>query len=316
MTFNTTFRSPIPPTERNYEPLDQKQGVILFVIILPGLIGNVFALVSTAKIMKLQVKVAPNYYVFALSSIDLFLLVACCSPTLICYLTGRWQEGQIMCDFQGIMSLFCSLSSGSVAVLLAVDRFVAVTKPFLYRSHISINIVMGLIATAVLISMVTALLPVVGFGSFSMNLTGTYCTINWFSTVPKHTAFSYMYASVGFGLVVTIVTVNITVIVRLINERRKKAIIFNADLSSTTTSRPGKSNRPDDLNANQTQDGSLSVACRAPSSHSRSSSRQTARRLRLKHTDLEVRAVKLSIAISIVFLICWVPFMVGTRYTK
>ena len=312
----TTLESTILPTEQNYEPLDQKQGVILSVIILPGLIGNVFALVSTAKIMKLQVKVAPNYYVFALSSIDLFLLVACSSPTLICYLSGRWQGGQIMCDFQGIMSLFCSLSSGSVAALLAVDRFFAVTKPLFYRSHTSINCVAGLIATAVLISMLISLLPIAGFGSFSMNLTGTYCTINWFSTVPKHAAFSYMYASVGFGLVVTIVTVNITVIVRLINERRKKAIIFNAGLPSTTISRQEKSDstqiqRLNQQNANQTLDGSLPVACRAPPSHSRSSSRQTARRLHLKHTDLEAGALKLSIAVSVLFLICWLPFMVG-----
>lgn len=314
-TASSNFSTPVLPTESAFEPLDPKRGVILFFIILPGIIGNIFSLAATANILKLQVKVAPNYYVFALSSIDLLLLIACCTPTLVCYVAGEWKGGQMLCDFQGVMSLFCSISSGSVAALLAVDRFFAVTKPFLYRSQITVRLVETLILCAVLLSLAVSLLPTFGFGSFQMNLTGTYCTINWFSTSTKHIVYSYMYACIGLGLVAAIVTVNIIVIVSLLSERRKKTKIFNADLSSTITTPQGKSenNSLGNVEMPQLRAGQQSsVPTSAPSIHSITRSYQVSRRVQFyKQTNLEVRAVKLSIAISVVFLFCWVPFMVS-----
>ena len=172
-----------------YHEIKPIQGVILGVTATPGVIGNLFAIFVTIKILQDQ-KLSPNIFVLSLASIDLFGIGMLCTPTWLCYAFGRWIGGDEMCDFQGFISLLCSLGSGGIATCMAVDRYLAVKTPFWHRRTVTVELAKGISIGVYIGSAVIACLPVLGFGSFVRNLTGTYCTVNWFAS-SRHFSCSY-----------------------------------------------------------------------------------------------------------------------------
>ena len=106
---NTTDASP-------YDEIQPFQGAILGIIATPGIVGNIFALVVTAKLLKVQ-KLTINVFVFGLCLCDLAGLLTICIPTWICYIFGGWQGGKHLCDFQGFATLLFSMGSGMMANL-------------------------------------------------------------------------------------------------------------------------------------------------------------------------------------------------------
>eukprot|EP00794_Sanderia_malayensis_P009779 gene9779-10778_t len=119
-----------------YEPIDPKQGLILFLIALPGSLANVVAFITTWKLIKQQ-EVAPNYLILALNLTDFYGIAFCTLPTLLCYLFKDWVGGEYMCNFQGISTIFASLASGIFATVMAVDRLLAVCRPFAYKRYVT-----------------------------------------------------------------------------------------------------------------------------------------------------------------------------------
>ena len=207
-------------TSLPYEEIQPIQGAILGIIATPGVIGNIFAIFATIRILREQ-KLSPNIFVLSLAAIDLFGIIVVCIPTWLCYAFGGWIGGDKLCDFQGFMTLFCSLGSGGIATSMAVDRYLAVKAPFWHRrtftARLATRVVFGVYFGSALIS----ILPVVGFGSFVLNLTSTYCTLNWFATEIKDIVFSYLFATIGVTLVCTVIFCNINVIVRLFQRKEK-----------------------------------------------------------------------------------------------
>ena len=249
-----------------YEPLDSKQGLILFLITLPGTLGNMVAFITTWKLIKTQVA-APNYLILALNFTDFYGIAFCTFPTLLCYLNKNWTGGDIMCNFQGVSTMFASLASGIFASVMATDRLLAIWKPYIYRQHVTVKKTLITICATWLIALFIGLLPLVGVGDFVRNLTGTFCTVNWFAKRPADQAYSIVYASIGIVLVVVVVICNIQITVSLFRIKRKRQEMVSAMRLTDATSR-----------------------------------------------KTEMQLVKSVGAISVLFVICWFPFMVGWAY--
>lgn len=262
MTENSTSKS-------LYEDLQPIQGVILGLIASPGIIANIFAIVVTVKLLRQQ-SLTPNVFVFALACMDCFGIIVVCTPTWLCYIFGHWVGGQQMCKFQGFMTLFCTLSTGFIATSMSVDRFIAVKWPLHHRQRVTVKVVKRLLLGLVITAGIVASFPVLGFGSFVMNLTGTYCTLNWFAKDKEDVSFSYMYAVIGMMLVVTVIFCNINVVVKLCKREDKLR---------------GMSRKSD---------------------KQESQTRKT----------LEKQFTKMMIVISLMFLICWTPFVVSRSNIK
>ncbi|EDO31172.1 predicted protein, partial [Nematostella vectensis] len=149
--------------------------------------------------------------VLGLSCVDFLCVLLACIPSWLCYGMGRWTGGQPMCDFQGFMILFATLASGSVAMFMAIDRCVAVTRPLYHRQLVTVGKTTRLLVGLVVIAFVVSLLPVLGFGSFSRNLVGTFCTVNWFPSTSLDAAFCFCYVIIGDVICLTLVLCNTAV---------------------------------------------------------------------------------------------------------
>ena len=259
---NTTDKSP-------YEDIQPIQGVILGIIATPGIMGNIFALVVTVKLLKVQ-KQSPNVFITGLACCDLTGILTVCIPTWICYAFGGWQGGNHLCNFQGFATLLFSMGSGLMATAMSIDRFLAIQAPFYHRTHVNVGTATKLVFAIMVFSSIFAIMPVLGFGSFVLNLTGTYCTINWFAHEAADKAFSYIYATVGILMVLIVVLCNILVIFLLLKKRK-----IRRNLSGTL--------------------------------HNQVREQQSA------SDKLQQQFSRMMMIISLLFLICWIPFMVSAH---
>ena len=199
------------------------QGAILASIALPGIIGNIFAIIITVRLLKLKVhQLSPNVFVFGLTCIDFFAVLGISTPTLIVYVAGKWIGGEDMCRFQGFVALFCSLASGGIAVVMAVDRCIAVSCPFWYRAKMTVSLARNAVLAVITSAAALSLLPVGGIGGFLKSLRGTFCTFDWFSRDLEDVVFSYVILVYSGVLIVTLMFCNVNVIVKLFQETKRK----------------------------------------------------------------------------------------------
>nr|QBS47867.1 GPCR5 [Tripedalia cystophora] len=256
------------PNDWPYVPIDPKQGVILMLITIPGVLGNIVAFATTVKLLSTRV-IAANYLVLALTLTDFYGILLCTLPTHLCYVYLRWVGGHAMCQFQGFSAMFASLASGCLATAMAVDRLLAITKPFQYKKLVNPKRAIYSAATIWVFSFVLSAIPIGGIGRFKRNLTGTFCTIDWFAETVSNIVFAAFYAFLGIILVFVIVYCNVKVIIGLRNIKRKR----ETELTSGTLR----------------YDGGKKITSSAD--------------------VLERQLARSVCVISVLFLICWLPFM-------
>ena len=249
-----------------YVALDPKQGLILFLITLPGTLANIVAFLTTLKVTREQRKVAPNYLILALNLTDFYGIVFCTLPTLLCYLHKRWVGGNAMCNFQSVSTMFASLASGILATAMAIDRLLAVWKPFLYKKHVTMRRTFFTVTGTWLGAFIVAISPLAGSDFFVKNLTGTYCTINWFAKQTANQVYAVIYAIIGVTLVAIVVFCNVKIVVTLLAQRKKRSALHGLEMEEHVDDGRKKS---------------------------------------------EMQLVKSVGAVSILFIICWFPFMVS-----
>lgn len=254
---NSTIKS-------KYVDIQPFQGVILGLIATPGIIGNAFAIAATVKLLKVQ-KLTPNVFIIGLACCDLAGILTTCIPTWICYAFGGWQGGKHLCSFQGFVTLLFPMGSGLVATLMSVDRLLSIKAPFLHRTHATVSNATKLLLAVMVFSAIFAIMPVFGFGSFVLNLTGTYCTINWFADSDSDKAFSYMYATIGILMIIIVVLSNAVVIFLLLKKTKHRRKLSQVNKKSS-------------------------------------------------NDKLQLQFSRMMIIISLLFLICWTPFMVSIIY--
>ena len=205
---------------------DPVQGAILVSITIPGIIGNVIALIIAVRILKLkEQQFSPNIFVFGLICIDLFAVLSLSIPSLIFYAAGEWVGGEILCRFQGFVALFCSLASGGIAVTMALDRYVSVSYPFAYRAKMRISLAKKIVISVVTGTAALSFLPVGGIGRFVKSLSRTFCTFDWFAKDLEDVVYSYGILVYSGVLIVTLVFCNVNVIIKLCRKCKRKTVL-------------------------------------------------------------------------------------------
>lgn len=199
------------------------QGVVLAAIVLPGVVGNVFALIITTRLLKLREhRLSPNIFAFGLTTIDLFAVVGISAPSLICYVAGEWVGGVPLCKFQGFLALFCSLASGGVAVSMAVERYISVASPLRYRTKISASLAKKVLVAVVTGTATLSLMPVGGIGNFVKAASGTFCTFDWFAKRLEDVVYSYIIVVYSTILIATLVFCNANIIFKLFQSTKRR----------------------------------------------------------------------------------------------
>lgn len=246
------------------------EAIILYIMSVTGIVANAFAILASAKLLKMQ-PLSPNVFVLGLSCVDLISLTFFSVPSWLFYINGEWLGGKQLCDYQGFVFLFSTLCSAFLATSMAVDRCIAVTKPFFHRKTMTVNKAKVLILAAIAASFVISFFPIISFGSFVRNLSGSFCTVNWFPQTSSDSAFCVFYAILGGLPAIIVLFCNITVIWELFRSKQRRVSVTNMIL-------PG--------------------------------ARQMAQARNTEREDTETQFSRTMVLISVVYLFGWIPFMV------
>nr|XP_020496626.1 trace amine-associated receptor 1-like [Labrus bergylta] len=143
-------------------PLRVTLYIILGVIIILTVCGNLLVTFSVAYFKQLHTPT--NYLIFSLAMSDLLLGIIVMLPGMIRYIETCWYFGEFFCKVY--MSSDVTLCTASILNLsfISVDRYYAVCQPLLYRSKISVNVVLIMILISWSISVL------VGFGIVFLKL--------------------------------------------------------------------------------------------------------------------------------------------------
>ena len=297
---NGSSIGPAVDSDWPYLPIQLGQGLVLLIITLIGVSANVVAFLATLRLARKQMS-AINYFIIALAITDTYGLVFCTLPTFLCYARRQWVGGKGMCNFQGVSTMFASLASGSFATAMAMERLCAIWKPFMYRELATKRKSLLAIVAIWSTSMVVALFPLVKEGNFVRNLTGTYCTINWFARNKANIAYAIFYVIMGIMLLGIVLYCNISIAYRLLLKgRNKKALRNNSAkrrLMAKTSDAEDKENQKTKAAGESSDSGELIE--KGPA--------------KMTSSSLEKQLAKTVAVISFLFVICWAPFIVSQQ---
>ncbi|XP_076371727.1 prostaglandin E2 receptor EP3 subtype-like [Tachypleus tridentatus] len=178
----------------------------------------------------------------------------------------RW-----LCILRVLLRTF-GLSSGSVATVMAVERWLALTRPFFYQKNISHKTIKVAIASLWAVSLLIVCLPFMGFGLYYDINAPTrrhMCVRYRFATKTVDIAYAYFMFIFGMALCVVIVFCNLTVVIVL------------TKVGNTSQGRMGRT-----------------TICK------------NSRELFFNHTTQEeISFAKLMVVLCVSFLVCWTPLM-------
>ncbi|XP_055637602.1 prostaglandin E2 receptor EP4 subtype isoform X2 [Toxorhynchites rutilus septentrionalis] len=191
------------------------------------------------------------------------------------------------CIFRVIWRVF-GISSGCVAFVMALERYIALTKPFFYHKHVSDKMIRRSIFLLWAVGAFFTFLPLFGFGIY-YDERKQVCIRYRDATEMMDVAYAYLFFSVGIILCSGIVICNLSVRKVLYRSHHKMRRQFSSIqpipmLNRSTMRSPQKS----------------------ASFHDSSIFRMIG-----EPTTEEIRFAKLMTFLSISFLACWLPQMVS-----
>lgn len=137
-------------------------------------------------------------------------------------LTGVWFGRQVSCSMIVFISLFLFRFSMILSTMITVDRFLAIAKPFIYRSTIRLRPIKITVIVSGLYSVILGVIP--SFEAMSSNdIDWWRCIYHWTTSRSYHFTRVHIIANVIDSLIcVVIVTVcNIGVVIYFIQRIRK-----------------------------------------------------------------------------------------------
>lgn len=169
-------------------------GVLIFLVFLFGLIGNLFIIVTSYRLLVRKDSV-PNYLILYLGVVDLCGVLVIYKPLLLNYVFGRYIGGVFMCNLNGSGIVF--FVSFSIVIMLSIilDRYLAVSKPYFYQDKVVFSKTKAIvfIFMCTLISVLICLPPLIGLGSNTLYHPGSFCMFatSWQSNLGKGALIFY-----------------------------------------------------------------------------------------------------------------------------
>ena len=253
-----------------------------------GIIGNAFVLIIIVRILKHR-KSIPNLLILILTLVDLITVPITYTQAILTYLgTGYYFGGQTACDFHSTAITFCKYMGILVTCLISLDRFIALSFPFCYKNHLLYDEtrkgrLVALLVPLTMLMAILSVLPLFGMSRNVLQYPGSYCL---FDMKPDKRASSILigiHISFLALFLVAIVTANVGVCMqahRLIQKIKPSLKVSKREAKLWKESRK----------------------------HDRTSGRS--KRLRPKQ---EKKLLRTSAISTVVFLVCWLPFMVSIQ---
>ena len=169
---------------------------IYYVFLLPfSILGNVLAISVSLRIL-IHRKSIPDLLTLCLATSDLVCVLSVHLPVLVALAAGEWMGGIYTCAYQYYMAWSCLKLSFFILVLMTIDRYLALCKPFYYRSRVKQRKVLYAVISLTAFSYLSTSLTIICHSHTIFILKTWYMCMNtWSSTDPYNRGVLIFYGS-------------------------------------------------------------------------------------------------------------------------
>ncbi|KAG5680559.1 hypothetical protein PVAND_010059 [Polypedilum vanderplanki] len=205
---NETNSTTVINEDNCYKPLVFIEMVSLFYFV--GIVGSFLAILHLYR--KKNFKNTKQALMLRfLMTLEFIGLAGMVTQMFIQFLAPHLVENHIwIFCFLRILCRFFGLCSGYIAFLMAIERYFALTKPFLYCKHFTNGLMKRLIFILCTLAGVLTFAPVVGFGVFIDNK-AKKCERYRDATKTIDVAYAYLFFIFGTVLCVMMIICNVSV---------------------------------------------------------------------------------------------------------
>ncbi|CAH0391063.1 unnamed protein product [Bemisia tabaci] len=247
--------------------------IVICSVYVLGVLGNLTALFILCRVRSRPHNAKHRMMLRCLVSNDLVALIGMMSLFLIQCMV---KHSLWLCRFRVVLRGF-GLYSGCVVIVMAVERYIALTMPFFYQKHVTIQLLKRSIFGMWLVCLTLVCLPLVPnihFGLYAEqdNCTGQYiCARYKMAKETPDVTYAYLYFTFGMILVFCIVWCNLAVM---------KSLCLKGPPGSRQHVLVRRISRNSSLSSNSS-------------------------------TKEEVAFGKLMVLLCVVFVLCWLPQMIS-----
>lgn len=152
-----------------------------------GTIENVIVIILFCKVKSLQS--SPNMFIVSVALSDFIMCVLSKPFVIASSLAGVWIFGASGCTFYGFLVYFLGLTSMYNLSALSFDRYIIITKP-VFAAKITHSVAGAVIAGCWLLGMFWAILPLMGWNSYELEVPYTSCSVVWDSNEPFRISYN------------------------------------------------------------------------------------------------------------------------------
>ncbi|KAF7404044.1 hypothetical protein HZH68_006838 [Vespula germanica] len=179
---------------------------VLTLVYITGVIGNVSALVILFHRDKRRNR-KHLLMLRCLASNDLVALLGMLVQMYISIYVAGVTSNRAFCSLRVVWRLF-GLFSGCVAIVMAAERWLALTRPFVYQKQVTYPVIVRCMLALWLAALSLTSLPVLGFGLYYKD---DHCVRYREATEPTDIAYAYVWFVFGTLLCLSIVWCNLAV---------------------------------------------------------------------------------------------------------
>ncbi|TGZ47795.1 prostaglandin E2 receptor EP2 subtype isoform X1 [Temnothorax longispinosus] len=249
--------------------------LILTLVYITGVIGNVSALVILFHRDKRRNR-KHLLMLRCLATNDLVALLGMLVQMYVTIYADGVTSTRIFCSLRVVWRLF-GLFSGCVAIVMAAERWLALTRPFVYQKQVTYPVIVRCMLALWLVALAMTSLPVMGFGLYYK---GEQCMRYREATEPSDIAYAYVWFVFGTLLCLSIVWCNLAVS-RALSKLSRRTIALRRISRASSRAKP-----------------LLTVA-------------RPVNQPEMVATTEERAFARLMAVLSISFVICWMPQMIS-----
>ncbi|XP_038060828.1 trace amine-associated receptor 9-like isoform X2 [Patiria miniata] len=180
---------------------------VYYVVLGPvAIIGNILSVTVSHRILRFR-KSIPDMLTGCLAAVDLLCVISTHTPAVISLAEGRWVGGSPVCSYQYFMAWSCLKTSFFTIILLTVDRFLALTKPFYYRAKVTPRKMKIALACLTIFSFASTSVTIIWFSSEITLLPNWYLCMNTWGKGNQY--YSYILAFYGLTFIVGVIIFNV-----------------------------------------------------------------------------------------------------------
>lgn len=254
---------------------------VIKVVYAIGIIGNATAIVALRWGER---RVRNRKHLLLLTSLaanDLVALVGMMCAMVVAEHVPGAKDTRLYCSARVVLRVF-GIGSVCIAVTMALERYLALTRPFLYQKQVTYFVIRLALVVSWFWAAVLTCAPVFGLGLYYDEVKGT-CTRYRNAVTTIDFAYGVFYVSFGTILCLVLVYCNLAVI---------------QALYSITAPRAGGQPVVRRVSRSSCRQRSLNSSASKPSLHHNAA------------TAEEVAFSRLMATLSVLFMICWLPQMV------